>query len=270
MMKENGMIPSTNRFLVALIVGFAISPLVQAQLKTFKPGDVIKSSEINENFEYLEEQIGSAGDAASAQCSATQDGSNVVISCTDGSSAVLAGAGTVVAYPEGVIGEASLDTLPSGEIVWVDASGAVLAKVFRSGVMNHANFGLNGLGKDIVGELINLDASQEVVVSAFPGAGFYYVDSDCSGTPYGWTSSFLFSLLDIDGRLYTPSAKLTNQTLMRGSRTTGAYAVSDGTYTPTSECTEVEQVVPTYSLSEFTPAQEVLNAVYPVRLEQLP
>ena len=97
------MMPSTNRFLVALIVGFAISPLVQAQLKTFKPGDVIKSSEINENFEYLEEQIGSAGDAASAQCSATQDGSNVVISCTDDLSGVLAGAGTVVNYPEGGI-----------------------------------------------------------------------------------------------------------------------------------------------------------------------
>ena len=62
------MMLNTNRLLVALIMGFAISPLVQAQLKTFKPGDVIKSSEINENFEYLEEQIGSAGDAASAQC----------------------------------------------------------------------------------------------------------------------------------------------------------------------------------------------------------
>ena len=111
------MMPSTNRFLVALIVGFAMSPLVQAQLKIFKPGDVIKSSEINENFEYLQEQIGAAGDAASAQCSANQDGSNFVISCTDGSIAVLASAGTVVAYPRGVIGEAPLDTLPSGEVV---------------------------------------------------------------------------------------------------------------------------------------------------------
>ena len=99
------MMLNTNRLLVALIMGFAISPLVQAQLKTFKPGDVIKSSEINENFEYLEEQIGSAGNTASAQCSATRDGSSVVISCSDGSSAVLAGAGTVVTYPEGgVIG----------------------------------------------------------------------------------------------------------------------------------------------------------------------
>ena len=263
------MMPSTNRFLVALIVGFAISPLVQAQLKTFKPGDVIKSSEINENFEYLEEQIGSAGDAASAQCSATQNGNNVVISCTDDSSAVLAGAGTVVAYPEGVIGEAPLDTLPSGEVVWVDATGTVLAKVFRSGISNYVNFGLNQLVREVVGHLINLDESQEVVVSAFSSGGqFYYIDS--GGTPYGWNTSFTHNLLDLDGRLYTLSAKLTDGTLMRGLRKSGAWNKSTGVYTPTSECTEVEQVVPTYSLSEFTPAQEVLNAVYPVRLEQLP
>ena len=122
------MMPSTNRFLVALIVGFAISPLVQAQLRTFKPGDVIKSSEINENFEYLEEQIGSAGDAASAQCSATQDGSSVVISCTDGSQAVLAGAGTVVTYPEGgIYGRSPTQTWSTGDVVFQDANGVVLA-----------------------------------------------------------------------------------------------------------------------------------------------
>jgi len=265
------MMLNTNRLLIALIVGFAISPFVQAQLKTFKPGDVIKSSEINENFEYLEEQIGSAGDAASAQCSATQDGSNVVISCTDGSFAVLAGAGTVVAYPEGVIGEAPLDSLPSGEVVWVDATGTVLAKVYRSGVTNYVNFGLNQLGREVVGHLINLDESQEVVVSAFSSAGLvYFIDNDCGGTPYSWDTNFTTSLLDLDGRLYTQSAKLTDGTLMRGLRKSGAYNKSTGVYTPTSECIEVEQVVATYSLAEFTPAQEILNAVYPVRLEQLP
>ena len=77
-------------------------------------------------------------------------------------------------------------------------------------------------------------------------------------------------VLEIDGLLYALSAKLTDGTLMLGLRITGAYGNDGETYYPTSECTEVEQVVPTYSLSEFTPAQEVLNAVYPVRLEQLP
>ena len=124
------MMLSTNRFLLVLLVGLVAAPLTQAQLKTFKPGDVIKSSEINENFEYLEEQIGSAGDAASAQCSAKQDGSSVVISCTDGSSAVLAGAGTVVTYPEGgVIGESPTQTWSTGSIVYVDAADIILAEV---------------------------------------------------------------------------------------------------------------------------------------------
>lgn len=121
------MMLNTNRFSVALIVGFAVSPAVQAQLKTFKPGDVIKSSEINENFEYLEEQIGSADDAASAQCSAAQDGSKIVIRCTDGSSAVLAGARTVVTYPEGgIYGESPTQSWPSGKIVYTDSNGVIL------------------------------------------------------------------------------------------------------------------------------------------------
>ena len=100
------------------------------------------------------------------------------------------------------------------------------------------------------------------------GAPFMYLDADCSGTPYSWSSGFTESLLDLDGRFYTQSTKLTAGTLMRGLRRPGQYRGDTGAYTPTSECTEVEQVVPTYSLSEFTPAQEVLNAVYTVRLEQ--
>ena len=153
----------------------------------------------------------------------------------------------------------------------MDATGTVLAKVYRRGMSNYVNFGLNHLGQEVVGRLINLDESQEVVVSAFSSAGrIYFIDSDCGGTPYGWSTGFTRSLLDIDGRLYTPSAKLTDGTLMRGLRTSGAYDEDTGVYTPTSECTELEQVASTYSLAEFTPAQGVLNAVYPVRLEQLP
>lgn len=120
--------PNTNRFLLILLMGLVAAPLTQAQLKTFKPGDVIKSSEINENFEYLEEQIGSAGNAASAQCSATQEGNNVVISCTDGSSGLLAGSGTVVVFSEGVIGESTTASVPAGAVVYVDAADVIVAE----------------------------------------------------------------------------------------------------------------------------------------------
>ena len=65
----------------------------------------------------FEEQIGSAGNAASAQCSATQDGNSVVISCDDGSSAVLAGAGTVVTYPEGGV----IGGIPHSDLVYLQS-----------------------------------------------------------------------------------------------------------------------------------------------------
>ena len=58
MMKENGMLLNTSKaLLVGSLVWVGVTPLAQSELKTFQPGDVIKSSEINGNFEYLEGQI---------------------------------------------------------------------------------------------------------------------------------------------------------------------------------------------------------------------
>ena len=96
---------NTNKLLLVVLMALITAPLTQAQLKTFKPGDVIKSSEIIENFAYLEDQISSAGDPASAQCSAKQYCSDVVISCTVGSSAILLGSGSILTYPEGQVAD---------------------------------------------------------------------------------------------------------------------------------------------------------------------
>ena len=257
------------------IVALALLSLYQvqlafAQLNTFEAGQPIRASEMNHNFEVVQEQINeiSTSSITDAGCSATQQENSVLIECSDGTSGVIAGAGTVVVYPEGTIGEAPPSILPAGEVVWVDANGVVLAKVFRRGISNYVNFGLNNLGYEVVGHLINLDESQEVVVSAFAQAGIYYLEADCSGTPFSYSTNFTTSLLDVDGRFYTQSARVTDGTLMRGIRRSGTYHL--GVYTPTTECEEIEQVVSTFSLSEFTPAPEILNAAYPVRLEQLP
>ena len=43
--------------LVGSLVWVGVTPLAQSELKTFQPGEVIKSSEMNGNFEYLEGQI---------------------------------------------------------------------------------------------------------------------------------------------------------------------------------------------------------------------
>ena len=58
MMRENGMLLNTSKaLLVGSLVWVGVAPFAQSELKTFQPGDVIKSSEINGNFEYLEGQI---------------------------------------------------------------------------------------------------------------------------------------------------------------------------------------------------------------------
>ena len=62
MMKENGMLLNTSKaLLVGSLVWVGVTPLAQSELKTFQPGDVIKSSEMNGNFEYLEGQIEDLG-----------------------------------------------------------------------------------------------------------------------------------------------------------------------------------------------------------------
>ncbi len=48
MMRENGMLLNTSKaLLVGSLVWVGVAPFAQSELKTFQPGDVIKSSEIN-------------------------------------------------------------------------------------------------------------------------------------------------------------------------------------------------------------------------------
>jgi hypothetical protein len=259
------MMLNTNRFLVALIVGFAISPLVQAQLKTFKPGDVIKSSEINENFEYLEEQIGSAGDAASAQCSATQDGSNVVISCTDGSSAVLAGAGTVVAYPEGgIYGESPTKTWSTGAIIFQDANGVNLAEVTT--VLGTSTAYIEGFQ----GTFYNNSDTQSVILTGWGGGiDAFYLNEDCSGQaflPYN-TDDFH----EVNGNLLVRDMSFPPETILFSSkRRSGQANFGADYYAPAGACQTGQFTENSRPAISYTPADEIVYAAYPVSIVQLP
>ena len=52
------MMPNTNKaLLIGAVSWLAMAPFAEAELKAFQPGDVIKSSEINGNFKFLEGQI---------------------------------------------------------------------------------------------------------------------------------------------------------------------------------------------------------------------
>lgn len=90
-----------------------------AQLHTFRNGEVADATKLNESLQYILNN-------ASGGCSATQQGSNVLIECADGSSGLLSSEGTVVAYPEGLAGEVDPMTFDEGDIVVVDAAGTPL------------------------------------------------------------------------------------------------------------------------------------------------
>ena len=99
------------------------------ELHTFSNGEVADAEKINENFEVLKSEISGSGG-----CSAEQDGSSVIISCADGTSGVLAGAGTVVVYPEGgIVGDIPVQSWPTGTIVFEDDNGVVLAEASQIG-----------------------------------------------------------------------------------------------------------------------------------------
>jgi len=109
--------------LLSLLMIFPNSVSAQ-ELHTFSNGEVADAEKINENFQYVLENATSTGG-----CSAEQDGSSVVITCADGTSGVLASAGTVVLIPEGETGETpDYSTINVGEFYWVDGNGVVLGK----------------------------------------------------------------------------------------------------------------------------------------------
>ena len=55
------MLNTSKALLVGSLFWIGVAPFAQSELKTFQPGDVIKSSEMNCNFEYLEGQIEDLG-----------------------------------------------------------------------------------------------------------------------------------------------------------------------------------------------------------------
>jgi len=71
MIKVSGMtkLRINSRFLAGVLLACSCASPVKAELNTFSPGDPIRSSEINENFEYLAEEIGSQ---ARSGCSENQ------------------------------------------------------------------------------------------------------------------------------------------------------------------------------------------------------
>ena len=234
----------------------SVSAIAQTQVpNVFEDGTPALAAEVNENFQYVLEN-------ASGGCSATQEGSNVRINCADGTEGLLASGGTIVVLPESSTGEVPDITINSGKIVVMDANDVVIARPYGTQYFQGSyvvNFFPNGGTR--LGVIYNNDEAQTVTVGCYSCSTYvYYRSENCTGIPFQGEPRGYVSRLP-DGKLYVaPQEGGVSGVFLFGSRLNPNL----------DECLSGEWSATAAMMVEFIPAPEILNAAYPVRLEQLP
>lgn len=232
-----------------LFLGTLLPTAIAAQeLHTFSNGEVADAEKINENFQYVLENATNSGG-----CSAEQDGSNVVITCADGTSGVLASEGTVIVYPEGQTGAVDLDSFNTGDIVVKDANDVILAPV----ELTRGDKYEVSLGPDKTWPLayIRNDNALERVELLGYGSSLFFTNPDCKGASLYTNRA---ALVRVNDEFFADAGQFLGDLLTKSR-------LDDG-----EECINLERVDRFHVFGEYTPAQELLEAAYPARLEQLP
>ncbi|EGG28966.1 hypothetical protein IMCC3088_2364 [Aequoribacter fuscus] len=256
--------PYTSLLVFVLFLTTPVSAQELPPLVSFSNGDIADANDINNNFDNLNRRIVAIEDFGG--CSVTQDGSSVVITCADGSSGVLAGEGTVVVYPEGgVLGEVHLNQIPSGDIVLMDANDVVLSKVSAT-AGGTTQFIVTAGESEISAMIVNSVADQRIILTSWGSTYLYYHSSDCSGQAFASNSI----LHEIEGILYVPVTSGSRQEILAQSRKKSGYGSYPDYYIGSLGCEAKTEVKNAWLMVEYTPAPEILNAAYPVRLQQLP
>ena len=237
------------RSLIAILLLLPLSALAQTQVpNVFEDGTPATAAEVNENFQYVMEN-------ASGGCSATQQDNSVLIECADGTSGVIAGAGTVYVYPSGTLGQLPSGSYNSGEIVLKDANDITLGP--SRDVSGYYDVMLFSDERELgYIQLKNNHETQSVDVRTRDDSYAWYQTPDCGGLIF--SQSYL---VQIGGDYFAPSPDHSIQYLLHKSR---RYNGGLG------ECEAGEWLWQTKVTIPYTPAPEILNAAYPVRLEQLP
>ena len=204
---------------------------------------------------------GEVGPPGSSGCSAQQDGSAVVITCADGTSGVLASAGTVVILPTPLIGEIpDISELPSGDVVVKDANDVLLGiwvKYASGGLETRLDGGLA-----IV--LANDEATESVKIIASRNKELIYSERDCQGVRLSFVNGGTFLENPLGGYLLRSTGY-------------GSVFMYESYHRYTNDQWVCENFDPTpapagfwYLTVDVTLPEEILNATYPIRLEQLP
>jgi len=218
------------------------------ELHTFENGQVADAQKINENFNYVLEN-------ASGGCSATQQDNSVLIECADGTSGVIAGAGTVVAYPEAYSGVIDPSTVATGDVVLMDANDIVLGQAIDK--WNNI-YTIDLLIPDLGACFIHVysgSAGEPISTGSNRSQGYFQSD-DCSGQMLIQASRWCEY---IQGNYYFKGEAINGQVLSKSELWPDGCRVQEKINSNTLALPSLITLPP-----------EILNAAYPVRLEQLP
>lgn len=203
-------------------------------------------------------------------CTVEQVDSSAVITCDDGTSAAIASAGTVVTYPEGLLGEVPPHTIPTGTVVLVDGTNTILAEI------KYIDEGQSGyvvnLSPGISRAMIKNYSNSTVLfgpLNYFEAA--YYTEDDCSGIPFSEVDSILF-WNDQTNEYYVPSEPGIYQSILfRSRRNSAGYNWYNNNKISIGICEKIDHVSSvSWVLVPFIPPDEIMNAIYPVRPMQVP
>ena len=285
-MKQIGMKQIFNSVSIVVVALLSLCQvrLAFAQLNTFEAGQPIRASEMNHNFEVVQEQIEeiSTSSITDAGCSATQQENSVLIECSDGTSGVIAGAGTVIAFPEGQVGAIEPSVYNTGEVVVVDSSNVVLGLATDRERNNPSAYFISldvVLAQGAIEAVLYNDAATGSVRLLSYNAGapnsatsLVFISDDCSGDAWIKPSSDWAPLgfAAHNGSFFVIPAGQDVERLLFKSRLLSEQVNYNAEYYPAGECSMGEFVYDAYKAAPYTPAPEILNAAYPVRLEQLP
>lgn len=203
-----------------------------------------------------------------SSCSAQQDGNTVIVSCGDGSQGVLAGAGTTVVLLEAARGEVNREVYATGDVVLQDALGTVLGKVVQvsagfGAATIEVSVGTNNYFLDLYNDEDNL-AVQGTGPAAFE---VRYLTEDCSGLAFFSGGGYVIKL---DGKYYI-AANDPETLLFKSYREIEHYAkFSDAGLVPQTNCIAQTNVSNWARLDEISLPSEIVNAQYPLVVNQLP
>jgi len=237
----------------------SVSAIAQTQVpNVFEDGTPASAAEVNANFQYVLEN-------ASGGCSVEQVDNTAEITCADGTTAVVPGYGTVVVYPEGLVGEAPPTEYDTGQIVAYDANDVVLGEV-RLATSNGPLLYLDRDPDDVNdyrdGMLWLNDDAQTIVLTGTRNTGVWFLDDACQGSPF---SQYKTQLIRYGNSYFVADFDQVGEQLLFKSYRRPAFQEYEA-----QDCISGDYVNTGYLTGSYTPAPEILNAAYPVRLEQLP